>query len=67
MALREGTAFTVIGAAGSLPVACWLLAVLSAGVAYSCDVALPTRIQVSTPAEMLSRVNSLISVPRAIL
>jgi hypothetical protein len=57
----------VIGAAGSLPVACSLLAMLGTGVAYSSDVALPTWIQVSTPAEMLGRVNSLIGLPRAIL
>ena len=66
-ALCEGAAFAVIGAAASLPVACSLLAVLGAGVAYSSDVALPAWIQVSTPAEMLGRVNSVISLPRAIL
>ncbi len=55
------------GAAASLPVACSLLAVLGAGVAYSSDVALPAWIQVSTPAEMLGRVNSVISLPRAVL
>jgi Transmembrane secretion effector len=67
MALCEGAAFAVIGAAASLPVACSLLAVLGFGVAYSSDVALPTWIQVSTPAEMLGRVTSVISLPRAIL
>lgn len=66
MALCEGAAFAVIGAAGSLPVACSLLAVLGFGVAYSGDVALPTWIQVSTLPEMLGRVNSVISLPRAI-
>jgi hypothetical protein len=67
IALCEGVAFIVIGATGSVPVACSVLAVLGAGVAYSSDVALPTWIQVSTPAEMLGRVNSLIGLPRAIL
>jgi hypothetical protein len=65
--LCEGAAFAVIGAAALLPVACSLLAVLGAGVAYSSDVALPAWIQMSTPAEMLGRVNSVISLPRAIL
>lgn len=67
VALCEGIGFIVIGAAGSLPAACPLLAALGAGVAYSSDVALPTWIQASAPAEMLGRVNSLISLPRAIL
>ena len=49
MALGEGTAFAVIGAAASVPVACGLLAVLGAGIAYASDVALPTWIQLSTP------------------
>ena len=40
---------------------------LGFGVAYSSDVALPAWIQISTPAGMLGRVNSLISLPRAIL
>ena len=66
-ALCEGTAFAVIGAAASLPVACSLLAVLGVGVAYSSDVALATWIHVSTPTELLGRVNSLISLPRVIL
>ena len=67
VALCEGAAFAVIGAAASVPVACSLLAVLGFGVAYSSDVALPAWIQISTPAGMLGRVNSLISLPRAIL
>jgi Transmembrane secretion effector len=67
MTLCEGTAFAVIGAAASMQMACSLLAVLGAGVAYSSDVALPTWIHVSTPAQLLGRVNSLISLPRAVL
>ncbi len=63
----EGLSFLAIGWAGSLPVACALLVVLGFGVAYASDVAIPTWIQVSTPAEMLGRVNSIVNLPRVLL
>ncbi len=64
MALGEGAAFAVIGAAASLPVACSLPAVL---VAYSSDVALPAWIQVSTPPRCSAGSTASSALPRAVL
>lgn len=63
----EGASLLAIGWTGSLAIACALLAVLGFGVAYASDVAIPTWIQVSTSAEMLGRVNSIINLPRVLL
>jgi hypothetical protein len=63
----EGISLVAIGWAGSLPVACTLLVVLGFGVAYATDVAIPAWIQVSTSAEMLGRVNSVVNLPRVVL
>jgi hypothetical protein len=63
----EGLSFLVIGWVSSLAVACALLGVLGFGVAYATDVAIPTWVQVSTSAEMLGRVTSIINLPRIVL
>ena len=67
MSVCEGLAFLVIGWTSSLPIACALFVLLGSGVAYASDVAIPTWIQVSTSAEMLGRVNSIINLPRLVL
>ena len=67
LAICEGAAFAMIAAAPSLWLAAGLLAALGVGVAYSTDVALPVFIQTKTPPELLGRVNSIISLPRATL
>jgi MFS family permease len=67
MAVCEGLALLVIGWTSSLTIACALLVVLGFGVAYATDVAIPTWIQASTPAEMLGRVNGIINLPRVLL
>ncbi len=63
----EGLSLLAIGWTGSLTLACGLLVVLGFGVAYASDVAIPTWIQVTTSAEMLGRVNSVINLPRVLL
>jgi MFS family permease len=63
----EGVSLLAIGWTGSLPTACALLVVLGFGVAYASDVAIPVWIQLSTSAEMLGRVNSIINLPRVLL
>jgi MFS family permease len=63
----EGISLLAIGWTGSLTIACALLVVLGFGVAYASDVAIPTWIQVSTSADMLGRVNSIINLPRVLL
>jgi hypothetical protein len=67
MSVCEGLAFLAIGWTASLTIACALLVVLGFGVAYASDVAIPTWIQLSTSAEMLGRVNSIINLPRVLL
>lgn len=67
MAFCEAAGFAVVGLVPSFVLVVVLLALLGFGTAYSSDVALPTWIQVNTPAEFLGRVNSIIDLPRVAL
>jgi MFS family permease len=67
MAIIEGISYAVLGLVPQYLLAVALLAFLGIGVAYSSDVALPTFVQTRTPAAMLGRVNSVISLPRVVL
>jgi MFS family permease len=67
MACCEAAGFAIVGVVPNLAVVVVVLAVLGFGTAYSSDVALPTWLQVNTPAEFLGRVNSIVELPRVAL
>jgi hypothetical protein len=67
MSAAECLAFLSIGLFPHVAVAVVLLGLLGFGVAYSTDVALPTLVQTTTPADLLGRVNSVINLPRIAL
>jgi len=66
MAVAEGTSFALLALAPRYLVAAVLLGLLGIAGGYS-DVALPTFVQSTTPADRLGRVTSLVNLPRVVL